>query len=155
MEMKKSIVVVIVVVLALVFVGTLPVQAAGRFNHSGFHGGFHGGGFRGGVWIGPGWGWGWDPWLWGSPYYYNPYYTWYNPYYAAPPAGIQQEQQEYIQQAPQAEEQSYWYFCSNPEGYYPYVKKCPGGWARVLPRSVPPDYGSGEDQAPAPPDERR
>ncbi|HXW68892.1 MAG TPA: hypothetical protein VEJ88_04730 [Dissulfurispiraceae bacterium] len=149
--MKKSIV-VIVVVLALLLVSTLPVQAAGRF----YHGGFHGGGFRGGVWIGPGWGWGWgwNPWLWGAPYYY-PYYDWYYPYYTAPPVGIQQEPQEYVEPAPQPEEQSYWYFCSNPQGYYPYVKKCPGGWRRVLPRSVPPDYESGRDQAPAPADERR
>ena len=26
-----------------------------------------------------------------------------------------------------------WYYCRNPEGYYPYVKACPSGWQRVSP----------------------
>ncbi len=140
MEMKKSFV-VIFVVLALLLASTLPGQAFERFH----------GGFRGGVWIGPGWGWGWDPWLWGPPYYYNPYYEGYNPYYAAP----QQQPQEYVQPAPQQEEQNYWYFCGKPQGYYPYVKRCPGGWMKVVPRSEPPDYESHGEPAQAPPDQRR
>jgi hypothetical protein len=24
-----------------------------------------------------------------------------------------------------------WYFCRESNGYYPYVKQCPGGWERV------------------------
>jgi hypothetical protein len=24
-----------------------------------------------------------------------------------------------------------WYFCDNPQGYYPYVQQCPGGWKQV------------------------
>jgi len=24
-----------------------------------------------------------------------------------------------------------WYYCQNPQGYYPYVKSCAGGWQRV------------------------
>jgi hypothetical protein len=24
-----------------------------------------------------------------------------------------------------------WYFCRESNGYYPYVKQCPGGWQRV------------------------
>jgi hypothetical protein len=28
---------------------------------------------------------------------------------------------------------SYWHFCQNPEGYYPYVKDCPSGWMTVVP----------------------
>jgi hypothetical protein len=31
------------------------------------------------------------------------------------------------------EQTYYWYYCSNPEGYYPYIKSCPGGWAKVVP----------------------
>jgi len=142
--MKKGIV-VIVVVLALLLAGALPGQAFDR--------GHWGGGWRGGVWIGPGWG--WDPWLWGPPYYYSPYYGGYNPYYEAPPVVIQQQPQQYVQPVPQQEEQSYWYFCSDPQGYYPYVKKCPTGWMRVLPRSAPPDYESHGEPAQAPPDQRR
>lgn len=25
----------------------------------------------------------------------------------------------------------YWYYCAAPEGYYPYVSECPGGWTAV------------------------
>lgn len=27
----------------------------------------------------------------------------------------------------------YWYYCDNPQGYYPYVQRCPGGWRQVVP----------------------
>ncbi len=27
----------------------------------------------------------------------------------------------------------YWYRCENPDGYYPYVQECLGGWTRVIP----------------------
>ena len=84
---------------------------------------------HGGVWIGPGWGPGW----WGPPY---PYYSY--PYYPAPPVIIQQQAPDvYMQQAPQSEEPSYWYYCQDPKGYYPYVKQCPNGWMKVVP-SPPP-----------------
>jgi TatA/E family protein of Tat protein translocase len=26
---------------------------------------------------------------------------------------------------------TYWYYCDNPLGYYPYVPQCPGGWRPV------------------------
>ncbi len=116
--MKKFVLPVLVIVLGVLLV-SVPVQAHDRFV------------FSGGVWVGPG------PW-WGPPYpYYGP-----NPYYYPyPPVVIQQQPQTYIQPAPQqAEEQDYWYYCSNPQGYYPYVKKCPNGWLKVVP-SAPPDEG--------------
>ncbi len=31
-----------------------------------------------------------------------------------------------------------WYYCSNPEGYYPYVKNCPDGWLPVAPQPTAP-----------------
>jgi hypothetical protein len=34
-------------------------------------------------------------------------------------------------------EQNWWYYCSQPAGYYPYVKACPMGWTKVSP--APPD----------------
>ena len=78
---------------------------------------------HGGIWIGPVWGPGW----WGPPY---PYY----PYYAPPPVVVQQPSHEiYVQPEPQSEEPSYWYFCPNPQGYYPYVQQCPNGWMKVVP----------------------
>lgn len=115
--------------LTLVLAGAPPVQAdggrgghwrGGRGGHS--HSEFV---FRGGVWIGPGWG----PW-WGPPYYpyYHPYP--YYPYYPAPPV-VQEEPRVYV--APEDDEEDYWYFCTNPQGYYPYVKECPGGWMKVIP----------------------
>jgi len=159
----KKIYLLILVVFVVLSVVALPVPAMsadgghGGGGHGGYGGGYGGRGYGGRGWIGPGWGWGWgwDPWLWGYPYYYDPYYYGYNPYYAAPPVGIEQQPQEYVQPAPQEEEQSYWYFCGNPEGYYPYVKKCPGGWRKVVPRSVPPDYESPGEPAQAPQDMRR
>lgn len=94
--------------------------------------------FRGGVGIsiGPVWGPGW----WGYPYPYAYPYPYSYPYYpAAPPVIIRQEPQEYIQQpAPQPPQQQYWYFCPDPQGYYPYVKSCPKGWMRVVPTPGPP-----------------
>jgi hypothetical protein len=32
----------------------------------------------------------------------------------------------------------YWYYCQNPQGYYPYVKQCPNGWMKVVPSPPPP-----------------
>lgn len=98
--------------LVLIVAASAPVHAY-RGGH--FH---HGGHVGVGVFVGPGW---------GYPYY--PYY----PYYAAPPVVIQQQPETYVQQPAPRGEQDYWYFCKNPEGYYPYVKKCPEGWLRVVP----------------------
>ncbi|HNB02360.1 MAG TPA: hypothetical protein PLK61_11190, partial [Nitrosomonas sp.] len=43
------------------------------------------------------------------------------------------QQRSYTRSAP-APRTNYWHYCRNPEGYYPYVKKCPGGWLKVLPQ---------------------
>lgn len=29
-------------------------------------------------------------------------------------------------------------YCGNPEGYYPHIKKCPGGWIKAFPPLSPP-----------------
>lgn len=100
--------------------------------------------FRGGIWVGPVWGPGW----WGAPYPY-PY-----PYYSSPPVVIRQEPQEYIQAPqPQAQQQQYWYFCPDPQGYYPYVKSCPKGWMKVVP-TTPTPPAQQTPQAPPPPDHK-
>jgi hypothetical protein len=50
-----------------------------------------------------------------------------------------------------------WYHCSNPEGYYPYVKSCPKGWEEVP--AQPSDMqggapnGYGPDSGPPPGDQ--
>jgi len=57
------------------------------------------------------------------------------------PAPVYFQQPTVITQAaPQpalVSEQNWWYYCSQPAGYYPYVKACPTGWTRVSP--IPPD----------------
>jgi hypothetical protein len=95
--------------------------------------GGHGGHVGVGVWLGPGW---WGPY----PYYYPPYYY---PYYQEPPIVIEQQPEVYVQPAPQAEQQPiYWYYCKDPQGYYPYVKQCPGGWMKVVPTPPEPTASS-------------
>jgi len=95
-----------------------------------------GGHFRFGVVMGPDW-----PYF--PPTYYHPYYS---PGY--PPAVIVQSPPVvesppvYIEQgnaAPPAVSQpdNYWYYCSSPQGYYPYIKECPAGWERVQPQTPP------------------
>jgi hypothetical protein len=108
----------------------------GHFGGRGFGGGGghfrHGGHFEGGIWFGPGWGF-WDP-------FFYPYYAY--PYYAPPAVVVPEQPQEYVMPAPQRQEPSYWYYCTEARGYYPYVKNCPGGWLKVVP-SPPP---SGQEE---------
>lgn len=85
---------------------------------------------RFGVYISPGW---------GGHYSYT-----YPPvgYYAYPPVVVVPAgPPEYIEHgqtpAPMAQGQpaaDYWYYCTNPAGYYPYIQQCPGGWQKVAPR---------------------
>ena len=37
----------------------------------------------------------------------------------------------------ESEQPFYWYYCQDPQGYYPYVESCPSGWTRVIP--TPPE----------------
>ena len=87
---------------------------------SGFHGGAGSGTVvlrgseRGGQWH-QGWRdgrygawWGYDPYLWSDDGLYDDYY------------GAQQPQVS-----------QYWYYCSNPAGYYPYVSQCSLPWQTV------------------------
>lgn len=93
----------------------------------GYWGGYWGGGYWGGAYWG-----GWPYWPAAYPYPY-PY-----PYYPAPVV-VQQQPTTYIEQpAPPAQQQQgpvgYWYYCTDPGAYYPYVKECPAGWQRVAPQ---------------------
>ena len=148
----KSYIYNVVGLLALLFAFAMPSYAAGPGAYQssgGYHGsgGYYGSGnyhgyggnnghgnsYNFGLSIVPGWG-GWGPWWWGPPAY--PYYPSY-PYYAAPPVVVPQQPQAYAQKD-QQQESDYWYYCQNPQGYYPYIKSCPGGWMKVVPNSVPP-----------------
>jgi hypothetical protein len=111
----------------------------------GYHGGYYGGGHHGGyyyggwggarfavypnVYIGPGAFW----WGYGYPFAYYPY-----GYYAPPPVVVRSEPQVYVQQPPEPSEPLYWYYCREPQGYYPSVNECPSGWIQVAPQPAPP-----------------
>jgi hypothetical protein len=66
---------------------------------------------------------------------------WYHPWYYAPPAYYYPAAPVVVQPpAPTTfversdvvpEGAASWYFCRESNGYYPYVKQCPGGWERV------------------------
>ena len=73
--------------------------------------------------------------IWFSPAYapYYPYYP-YAPYYPYPQTVIiQSTPTTYIEKEPENNVQHYWYYCSDPKGYYPYVLKCNANWQRVIP----------------------
>ncbi len=102
-----------------------------------FHRGFHDHdrhdfdrfGFGFGFGFGDPW-WGWDPaYYWGYPYPYPYYYPPYPAYYA-PPAGPAPQAPI---QATGAPPQQYWYYCDDPQGYYPYVANCGSSWRQVAP----------------------
>ena len=125
----KKLIRILLTMIAVLMVSTLPAHAM-RGGHGHGHGGGHVsfGLFVGPEWWGPGWG--------GYPYYY-PYYS--------PPVVIQQPPEIYVQPSPQAAEPQYWYFCKEANGYYPYVKRCPGGWMKVVPPANPPATPEGEE----------
>ena len=117
--------------------GKLPGGGGG---HGG--GGWHGGGSRWygsvGVYVGPGWGWGWGwPYYgYGWPYAYGYGYPYYGGYAASYPvyAPAYAPSVTYVEKNPAT---SYWYYCTDPAGYYPYVPRCNQPWNRVTPQDVP------------------
>jgi hypothetical protein len=132
-------------VVAIAAVGLLvgtagAAQADQHGGGGGWHGGggYHGGGnWHGGHWHGGGWhgGYGGSIYLGFGPFWDPFWYPWY-PYYYAPPAPVvvSPPATTYIQSEPQEEPDYYWYYCTSPKGYYPYVKKCPQGWLKVVPQ---------------------
>jgi hypothetical protein len=126
--MKKITTVILAAVFFMILGSALPGYA---WDHGRGHFGHRTGvvfGTR--IFVGPGF---WGPWWYGPAYPYYPY-----PYYGAPPAVVQQEPQVYIQQPDaQTQQPNYWYYCQNPQGYYPHVQQCPGGWMTVVPPTTP------------------
>jgi hypothetical protein len=141
---------------ALAFV-TPAMAAPGSWSgghHDGGHGDFHHDGhghdhFGLGFGFGfgdPWWGWGggWGPAYWGYPY--APYYPYYYPppypaYYpppgspeqGVPPQGAVPQASPQAMAAPQPQ---FWYYCDNPQGYYPHVTNCSSAWHEVA--ATPP-----------------
>ena len=124
---------VVVILVALLVTSAVPGHAwrgGHGFRHGG-HGFRHGGHvfFRPSIVfpIGPYWAPYWGP-------YWEPY--------GYPSVVVTPPPQVYVQPAPptsvqpppaQPPAQPFWYYCENPQGYYPYVQQCPGGWQPVAP----------------------
>ena len=68
-------------------------------------------------------------------YYYPPPVYYPRVVVAAPPAPVYYvERPPEVQLAPApapAAPAGDWFYCSESNGYYPYVRECPGGWQRV------------------------
>ena len=82
----------------------------------------------------PAWGWGWWP------HYAGPFYP--PGAYVLPPVIIQQQPQTYVQRpAEQAQQpqQIVWYWCRDPQGFWPHIQKCKDdAWMQVLAQTAPP-----------------
>ena len=107
---------VILVVLAIIAASALPAQAYHwRYRH-------------------PVWGWGW--WSHAEGPLYPP------TVYVPPPVVVitpQPQPQIYIQQQPeQTPPQFVWYWCIDPQGFYPYIPQCKSAWMKVIPEMTPP-----------------
>ncbi len=125
--MKKQMCISLATII-MVFMCAMPGQAAHR----------HGGGGPG-LWPLVGLGVGLGVWELSRPHYVYPYYS-------EPPVIIQQQSPDvYIQSVPQyvpapqtPEPAYYWYYCQEPQGYYPYVNQCQQGWMKVVPTPPAP-----------------
>lgn len=63
-------------------------------------------------------------------------YPAYYPYAAADPVDVT----VYSQAAPASPvvpANQYWYYCTDPAGYYPYVQNCSKAWLQVVPQNDP------------------
>ncbi len=116
-------------------------RGGGHSNGSHYNGGHYGGGHGG--WYGNGWygsgvgiylgsPWWWGGWSYGWPYYSYPYaYPAYAYDYAPSEPTI------YVERSDPAAATQYWYYCTDPAGYYPYVQNCSKPWMTVLPQGAP------------------
>jgi hypothetical protein len=125
------------VALALGVLALLPVAAEAQHHGGGYYrpGHYYGYGpsprFYGRAWYGGHWYHGWYGgrpgwwWLVGGTWYLYPDYVYpYPDPYAVPLVAIPAP-------PPSAAGSPYWYWCSNPTGYYPYVSQCSQPWQAV------------------------
>ncbi|MGI4847123.1 MAG: hypothetical protein ACRYGK_03160 [Janthinobacterium lividum] len=66
-------------------------------------------------------------------YYYPPSYYYPAPVVMAPAAAPVYIEQSTAQASPQQMPSNSWYYCQDPQGYYPYVKNCAVNWQQVPP----------------------
>lgn len=116
--------------------------AAGTRGRTGFRGGnfgrgfygrgVFGGGFGAGLVLDPAFDWRFGPFF--GPYNYGLYY----PYaYAEPPIVVPPPPAPGVAPAPAVPDSQYWYYCSNPPGYFPYIGQCQVPWQTVPPGTAP------------------
>lgn len=115
--------------------------AGGTRGRTGFRGGNFGRGFYGRGVFGGGYGAGLvlDPafdWEFGP--FYGPFdYGFYDPYaYAEPPVVVPPVASGVVP-SPAVPGSKYWYYCSNPAGYFPYIRQCQVPWQTVPPGTAP------------------
>jgi hypothetical protein len=117
----------------------------------GWYGGWYGGywGPRAGVYLGTPWYWGawpypaaayaWGvPYTWGAPYAYTygaPWVVGSTPT-VPPEAWMPSTAAATLPAAPApSPAANFWYYCPQPQGYFPYVKDCSQGWLKVVPQA--------------------
>ncbi len=130
------------VILAMLALGVTPAQAQhhqDNFHPDGYSHDFHGRNFghfspaERGIWRGGRWEHGWHDgrfaWWWsaGGGWYSYPAPIYPYPTYVPPAIIVQQPPPVHIGPPPT----QFWYFCDNPQGYYPYVTACSGPWREV------------------------
>jgi hypothetical protein len=125
-ETMKSMTVALTLILLAGSAASGVAHADGHFHRRG--------GVRFGVFIGGPW-----PWYYPPPwYYYPPPYDYYPRTIIVPSSPPQYVERGDEDNGSAPLPSGYWYYCGNPEGYYPYVKDCPGGWQKVPPQPPPP-----------------
>lgn len=102
------------------------------------------GGAWGGTWWGP-WGPGWgSPWVgaWGSPWagaWGSPWVGTAWPAVVSAPVVVAQPPQTIVIQQPSVPASepapSFWYYCTQPPGYFPYVQACEKPWMKAVPQA--------------------
>jgi hypothetical protein len=140
--MRRGLVAILAGATLAVLGATLPAQARDHW-HGHSHG--HGWGgphvslsfnsWRGGYWhegwYGPRFGWWWVVPSGGSYYYREPVYPYPDYYRPYTPSTVVIEREAPPPPVTGAPPAQYWYYCKNPEGYYPYVSECRGEWRQV------------------------
>ena len=118
-----------------------------RPGYGGWYGGYPRYGYGWGLSLGYGVGWalsGYPGYYWGSPYYANAYGYPYGYTVATTPLQGWNDEVAYVQQsqtfstnpAPAQPAAGYWYYCTAPAGYYPYVQQCARPWVQVQPQAA-------------------
>ncbi len=148
--MKQTLKKLLAILVAAGLAGAVSAPAFAK-GHGGHGGGFHGGGHRGGGGFHGGghhrpppprhhhgghrWHGSYGIFLSSGPSYWGP---WYDPYPSYHSTVIVQQPAQPVYYANKHDGEAsnnpqYWYYCNNPQGYYPYVAKCESRWVKVRP----------------------